>query len=157
MASYLGEVVGFLLLLAFTYHYVWPMLKKLMDSQAAAIRSSLSSADAARDSGERQLAEAQAALEAAHIEAAAIVERAEETSAQLRAEGEHRGQEEYERLVASAAAEADFERQRGREDVSREIGSIVMVATERVVAAEIDASLQRAFISDAIDAAEAMA
>jgi len=59
--------------------------------------------------------------------------------------------------VASAAAEADFERQRGREDVSREIGSIVMVATERVVAAEIDASLQRAFISDAIDAAEAMA
>jgi F-type H+-transporting ATPase subunit b len=157
MASYLAEVVGFLLLLAFTYHYVWPVLKKLMDSQVAAIRSSLSSADAARDNGERQLAEARTALEAAHLEAAVIVERAEETSAQLLLEGERRGQEGYERLVASAAAEAEFERQRGREEVSREIGLIVMAATEQVVAAEIDASLQRAFISETIDAAEAMA
>ena len=40
MASYLAEVVGFILLLAFTYRYVWPMLKRLMDSQAESIRSS---------------------------------------------------------------------------------------------------------------------
>jgi hypothetical protein len=32
-----------------------------------------------------------------------------------------------------------------------------MAATELVVAAEVDASLQRAFISETIDAAEAMA
>lgn len=156
MASYLAEVVGFILLLAFTYHYVWPMLKRLMDSQAESIRSSISSAEAAHDSGERQLVEARAALEAAHGEAEAIIERAHETSAQIRLEGERRGREEYDRLLASAAAEAEFERQRGRAEVTRQIGAIVMAATERVVAAEIDASLQRAFISEAIEVAEAM-
>ena len=108
MASYLAEVVGFILLLAFTYHYVWPMLKRLMDSQAESIRSSISSAEAARDSGERQLVEARAALEAAHGEAEAIIERAHETSAQIRLEGERRGREEYDRLLASAAAEAEI-------------------------------------------------
>ncbi|MGA3354717.1 MAG: F0F1 ATP synthase subunit B [Acidimicrobiales bacterium] len=157
MASYLAEVFGFLLLLAFTYRYAWPLLKRLMDSQAESIRSTLASSDAARDNGQRMLSEARDALEAARSEAEVIVERAHETSAQLRLEGERRGQEEHDRLVASAAAEAQFERQRAREEITREIGAIVMAATERVVAAEVDASLQRAFISETIDAAEAMA
>ena len=129
-----------------------------MNAQAESIRSSLASADAAAESGrQRMLAEARAALEAAQAEATAIIERAHETSAQLRLEGERRGREEYDRLVASAAAEAEFERQRAREEVTRQIGAIVMAATELVVAAEIDASRQRTLISETIDAAEAMA
>ena len=58
--------------------------------------------------------------------------------------------------MASADAEADFERQRAREEVMRQVGAIVMAATELVVAAEIDSSLQREFIGETIDAAEAM-
>ncbi|MGD0945259.1 MAG: F0F1 ATP synthase subunit B [Acidimicrobiales bacterium] len=157
MLYYLAEVLGFLLLLAFTYRYVWPWLKKLMNHQAEAIRSSLTSADSASETGRHMLDEARAALEAAHSEAVAIIERAHETSAQLLLEGERRGREEHDRLVASAAAEADFERKRARDEVTREIGAVVMAATELVVAAEVDASLQRAFISETIDAAEAMA
>ena len=157
MAAYLAEVFGFLLLIGFIYRYVRPPLKKLMNSQAESIRSSLSNADSAEESGQRVLTEARAGLEAAHAEVTAIIDRAHETSAQLRLEGERRGREEYERIVASAAAEAEFERQRALAEVTREIGAIVMAATERVVGAEIDASLQRAFISETIAAAEAMA
>ena len=112
MASYVAELVGFLLLFAFIYRYVRPPLKRLMAKQAEAIRSSISTADAAVENGERMLAEARAALEQARLEATAIIERAHETSAQLRLEGERRGREEYERLVASAASEVDLERQR---------------------------------------------
>ena len=156
MASYLAEVFGFLLLGVFIYRYVRPPLKKLMDRQAESIRSSLSSADAGLESGQRMLEEARSALEAAHSEATAIIERAHETSAQFLLEGERHGREEYDRLVASADAEADFERQRAREEVMRQVGAIVMAATELVVAAEIDSSLQREFIGETIDAAEAM-
>jgi F-type H+-transporting ATPase subunit b len=117
---------------------------------------SISSADAALETSQRTLAEARTALETAHCDATSIVERARETSAQLLLEGERRGREEYERLIMSAAAEAEFERQRARAEVTREVGAIVMAAAERVVAAEIDETLQRAFISETIDAAEAM-
>ena len=157
MASYLAEVFGFLLLGVFIYRYVKPPLKKLMDRQAESIRSTLASADAGLETSEHMLVQARAALQAAHSEATAIVERAHETSAQLLLEGERHGRDEYERLVASAAAEADFERQRAREEVTRQVGAIVMAATELVVAAEIDSSLQRVFIGETIDAAEAMA
>jgi F-type H+-transporting ATPase subunit b len=157
VASYLAEVVGFVLLIAATYRYAWPLLRKLMDNQAESIRSSLASADAGLESSQQMLADARAALEAAHSDAMAIIEQAHETSAQLLAEGEGRGRDQYDRLVTSAAAEAEFERQRAREEVARQVGAIVMAATERVVAAEIDASLQRVFIGETIDAAEAMA
>ena len=157
MASYLAEVFGFLLLGIFIYRYVKPPLKKLMDRQAESIRSTLASADAGLETSERMLEQARAALQAARAEATAIVERAHETSAQLLLEGERHGRDEYERLVASAAAEADFERQRAREEVTRQVGAIVMAATELVVAAEIDSSLQRVLIGETIDAAEAMA
>lgn len=159
MAAYLAEVFGFLLLGVFVYRfrYAWPWLRQQMNKQADSIRSSLSSADAAFESGQRMLAEARAALEAAHSDATAIIERAHETSAQLLLDGEHRGREQYDRLVTSAATEGDFERHRAQEEVTRQVGAIVMAATEVVVAAEIDASLQRAFIGETIDAAEAMA
>ena len=156
MASYLAELFGFLLFLFVTFRFVWPLLRQQMDKQSDSIRLSISSADAALETSQRMLAEARAALEAAHSDATSIVERAHETSAQLLLEGERRGREEYERLVMSAAAEAEFERQRARAEVTREVGAIVMAAAERVVAAEIDETLQRAFISETIDAAEAM-
>ena len=156
MASYLAELFGFLLFLFVTFRFVWPLLRQQMDKQSDSIRLSISSADAALETSQRMLAEARAALEAAHSDATSIVERAHETSAQLLLEGERRGREEYERLIMSAAAEAEFERQRARAEVTREVGAIVMAAAERVVAAEIDETLQRAFISETIDAAEAM-
>ncbi|MGD1011533.1 MAG: F0F1 ATP synthase subunit B [Acidimicrobiales bacterium] len=157
MAAYLAEAVGFVLFLAFIYRYVRPFLKRMMDRQADAIRTSLSSADAAAENGERILADARAALEAARSEAAEIIARSEEIAAQIISDGKLRGQEEHDRLVAGAAVVADFECQRAKEEVTREVGSIVMDATELVVAAEIDASLQRVFIGKTIDAAEAMA
>lgn len=157
MASYLAEVVGFLLLLAFTYRYVWPLLKKLMDAQAESIRTSLAASETARESGQRMLAEARQALEGAQSEAGSIIEQAHETAAQILRDGERRGREEYDRLVTSAAAESEFERQRALEEVTRQIGAIVMAATEQVVTAELDAPLQRAFIAETIGVAEAMA
>ena len=156
MASYLAELLGFLLFLGFTYRYAWPPIRRMMDKQAESIGASLAAADAAVESSARSVADARAALDAAKSEATGIMEQAHETSAQLRLEGERRGREEYDRLVANAQVESNFARQRAREEVTRQVGVIVMAATELVVAAELDASRQRSLIGEAIDAAEAM-
>lgn len=157
MAGYIAEVVGFLLLLAFIGRYVAPPLRRLMDRQAATISATLSSADEAVEAASAELAAARQELARAHEQATAIVERAHETSAQLRLEGERHGREEFERIIANAAAEADLERQRARQEIAAEIGSLVVATAEKVVAAELDAPVQRAFIAETIDAAEAIA
>ncbi len=157
MASYIAEIIGFLLLIGFLYRYVRPLLATMMKRQAEAIRYSIDSAAEALQSAQQALAEARAGLEAAKTEVTGILERAHQTSAQLRLEGERRGREEYDRLVASAAAEADFAVKRARDEVTRQVGAVVMAATERVVAAELDEARQRTLIGETIDAAEAMA
>jgi len=157
VAGYIAELVGFVLLLVFIYRWVAPPLKRLMDRRAATIAATLSSADAAVRSAEGELASAKEALARARDQASEIVERAHETAAQLRLEGERRGREEYQRIVANAAAEAGLERERARQEIAAEIGAIVVDTAEKVVAAEIDAPVQRAFIAEAIEAAEAIA
>ena len=157
MAGYLAEVIGFIVFLGLVYRYAWPWLKKMMSQQAEAIRSSISSADDAADGARRALDRgAGSALGAAQRDVTAILEEAHQTSAQLRLEGERRGREEQDRIVASAAAESEFELQRAREEVTRQVGTVVMAVTELVVAAELDAARQRALIGETIDAAEAM-
>jgi len=156
VASYLAELLGFLLFLGFTYRYAWPPIRRMMDKQAESIGASLATADSAVEISARSLTDARAALEAAKSEATGIIEQAHETSAQLRLEGERRGREEYDRLVANAEVESNFARQRAREEVTRQVGVIVMAATELVVAAELDAPRQRTLIGETIDAAEAM-
>lgn len=157
MAKFIGECVGLLLAFVFIAWLVWPLLKKMMVAQEESIRLSISSADEARDAAATELIAAKDRLEAARDDATSILEQARRTADQLRAEGVARGEDEYERLLESAAAEAEFERQRAREEVMREIGVIVMAATERVVTAELDVGRQRGLIGEAIDAAEAMA
>lgn len=154
--KFIGECVGLLLVFAFIAWKVAPPLRRLMHQQEETIRSSISSADETRAGAEAELASARARLEAARGEAATIVEQARVTAAQLEAEGVARGEADYARLVQNAEVEAEFERQRAREEVTREVGAVVMAATERVVAAELDAGRQRALISETIGAAEAI-
>ncbi len=156
IAKFIGECVGLLLVFAFIAWKVAPPLKRLMDRQEDTIRSSIDSADQARAEAEAQLETARSRLEAAHDEAAVILDQARRTAAQLEAEGAQRGEEDYLRLVANAEVEAEFERQRAREEVTRELGQVIMAATARVVEAELDAARQRSLISEAIDAAEAI-
>lgn len=157
MAKFIAECAGLLLVFAFIAWKVWPPLSRMMAKQEASIRSSIESADEARSTAEVELEAARARLASAHGDAGAITDQARQTAAQLRAEGERRGAEEYERLVQSAKAEIEFERQRAREEVTREVGAVVMAATEQVVRAELDLQRQHGLISEAIDAAEAMA
>jgi len=84
-----------------------------------------------------------------------IIERAHETSAQLLLDGEHRAGSSTTGSSRAPQPRATSSATR-QEEVTRQVGAIVMAATEVVVAAEIDAS-PAAFIGETIDAAEAMA
>lgn len=156
MAKLIGEVVGLVLVIAFIVWKIRPPLKRLMAQQEEGIRTSIAAADAAEAAATHQLERARRSLEAARDDAAAIVELARRTAEQIHAEAERRGAAVYERLVESAASEADLERQRVRHEIMNEVGTVVMAATERVVAAEADGERQRALVSEAIGAAEAM-
>jgi F-type H+-transporting ATPase subunit b len=153
--TFVLQLVAFLLVLGFLAKYVLPLLRKAMADRAEHIRSSIQSAEDAKRDAEALASERREQLESARAEARQIIDQANEIAGQLKEEGRQRGQEEHDRLVASAQAEIDLERDRARSEVMGELGSLVLEAAERVIGAGLDDDRHRALVEEAISAAQA--
>lgn len=153
MGAYYAELVGFVVFIAIILWKVVPAAQRMLDRRREAIRSTIDGAAVMLKAAEEELERRKALLEEARREAEVIRERAVATAAQLLADGHVRAAQEYDRLVEAAGGEIERERQRAREEVSRQIGAIVVDAAERVVRAEIDAARQRALVDEVISAA----
>jgi F-type H+-transporting ATPase subunit b len=152
--TFIEELIAFLLVLAFFAKVVLPPLRKVMNERAEHIRTSIQSAEDARRDAEAISAERRLALENARTEARAIVDQANETAEQLREEGRQRGQQEYDRLLVNARVDIEQERQRARDEVMGDVGSLVLRAAEQVIGGALDAERHRALVLQAIAAAE---
>jgi F-type H+-transporting ATPase subunit b len=154
-ATFFYELVAFLLVLAFVAKVVLPPLRKVMNEREAHIRNSIQGAEDAKREADELAKRRRELLEAARQEAREIVDQANEIAEQLREEGRQRGIDERERLVASAQADIDLERERARSEVMNELGSLVLEAAERVIGAGLDDERHRARVEEAISAAQA--
>ena len=153
--SYVLEVVGLVLAVLVVVRWVVPPLRRAMAAQLESVRSQLAAGDDAREAAARLVAERRDELARAKAEAAALVEQARESAAQVLADGRRRGEEEHDRLVARAGIEATLARSRARDAVARKIAALVVEAAELVVAAELDDTIHHHLIAEAIEAAEA--
>lgn len=154
-AAFYEEIAGLVLFLAFAiFKFPGPLLKRAMDARQRAIGAQLDAGEQARAQAEALVASRRAALEAAKGDAANLVEQARGSAERLRADGERRAGEEYERLVAKAAADLELERARMRDEVIAELSGLVVAGATEVVEAELDTGRQHRLIGEAISAAE---
>jgi F-type H+-transporting ATPase subunit b len=153
---YFAELLAFAILLVIILRWkrIWPALRGLMDKRRETIKASIESASAAREAAETELARRKELLEEARLQSERILVTARETAAQLTAEGERRGEEEYQRLVDGAQAEIAVERARARDELTALTGALVVEAAERVVRAELDSARQHALLDEVIAVAE---
>jgi F-type H+-transporting ATPase subunit b len=116
-ATFIVELVAFLVVLAFIGKYVLPYLKKALDERAALIGSQLAAADEAKADASAADDERRAALEEARHAGPEIVAQANRTAERC-APTPRPGAEEYERIVGSAEAEVALARQRAVEEAA---------------------------------------
>ncbi len=154
MSAYLAELVGFAIFIGLIIWKVLPAVQRLLDRRRDTIRSAIDGAAAALKVAEEELARRKALLEEARVEATAIVAQGEQTSAQLREDGRVRAEEDYQRTIRDARAEIEREAQRARDEVTQEVGEIVLAAAEKVVRAEVDPARQSALVDQVIAAAQ---
>ncbi|MGH9297182.1 MAG: F0F1 ATP synthase subunit B, partial [Acidimicrobiales bacterium] len=152
--TFVLELIAFLLIVFFFARVILPPLRKAMADRETQIRNSIQSAEEARRDAARSAERRREALEAARLEARQIVDQANQTAEQLREEGRQKGQQEYERLVQAARGEIELERQRARDEVMTDVGSLVLRAAERVIGAGLDDERHRALVDEAITAAQ---
>ncbi|HUY21953.1 MAG TPA: F0F1 ATP synthase subunit B [Acidimicrobiales bacterium] len=151
-ATLIVEIVAFLIVLGVIWKYVLPVLDKALGERQEQIRTSLEAAEQARAEADETRAQRQATIDEARQQARDIVTQANRTAQRMHADAEERAQLEYDRLVARADAEITMARRRAVDEVSAQVGELVLSVARQVIGREIDASSHRALIDEAVAA-----
>jgi F-type H+-transporting ATPase subunit b len=146
------EIVAFLLVLAFIARVVLPPLNKALKERQEEIRVSLEAAEAAKVEADETRSQRQGILDEARNRARDIVAQANKAAEGVAAQSEERGQQEYDRLVRAAETDIALARQRAVDEVSAQLGALVMSVARQVIGREIDATSHRALIDEAVAA-----
>ncbi len=153
-ATFIVEVVAFLIILGILAKYVLPPIDKAVKKRQDEIRIGLEEAE----EGRRQLARAKEerakSIEEARREARSIIEKATEQAETERAEIVKRGQEEYDRRLSRAQAELELSVKRATEELRQQVVDLVIKTSERVIRSQLDTEGHRDLIEQAIESVE---
>jgi F-type H+-transporting ATPase subunit b len=153
--TFIVEIIAFLIVLAVVGWKVVPILNKALEDRQGQIKASLEAAEAARAEADARRREREQILEEARAQAREIVAQANATAERLREEAQRRAQEEHDRILASAEQEIAQARQRAVDDVSAQVGALVLAVARQVVGREVDAEAHRALLEEAAAALRA--
>jgi F-type H+-transporting ATPase subunit b len=125
--------LAFLIVFALLAKVLMPRISQTLAVRTDAIEGGLKRADDAQAEAQRVLAQYRAQLADARHEAARIREQANEEAAQILAQGRADGVAERERIIASASAQIDADRQQALTVLRAEVGSLAVELASRIV------------------------
>ena len=158
--TFIVETVGFLLMLLFLSYVplpflgipkpVFPWIIDIAEARQREITTKLHEAEQARQQAEARLKDADAKLVDARKTADAVIEGANRSGEQLRAELRQKAEAEHERIVESAKRDIEAERERALQSARSEVAGMVVAATEKVIGETLDERKHHELIERAI-------
>jgi F-type H+-transporting ATPase subunit b len=126
-------LVTFAIIFFALWKRVLPRMSAMLAARTDAIEGGLKRADDAQAEARQVLKQYQAQLADARHEAARLREQANEEAAQIVAQGRANGVAERERIIASANAQIEADRQQALTALRAEVGSLAVELASRVV------------------------
>jgi F-type H+-transporting ATPase subunit b len=137
-ATFIGQIVVFLILLWFIAKVVVPMIGGSMDARQKKIAEGL----AAAERGQKDLGEAQARADAvireARERANQIIDQASRRSGEMVESAKSTATQEGDRLLAAAKQQIELESTRAREELRRDVARLAVASASKVLGREID-------------------
>jgi F-type H+-transporting ATPase subunit b len=137
-ATLIGQMLFFVVFVAFTMKFVWPLITTAMAERQKKIADGLAAADRAAHSLELAQEKAAAALREAKAEAGRIIELANKRAAEIVDEGKQQARTEGERILTAAKAEVDQEAHRAREQLRKQVSALAVAGAEKILAKSVD-------------------
>ncbi len=137
-ATFIVEVVAFLVILWLLGRYVLPPINKALTDRQAAIKKEFAEAEEAKAKAEAAEQEYRSQLVEARHEAARIREEAREEGAAIIAEMREQAQAESERIVKHAHLQIDAERQQVVQQLRRQVGTMATTLAGRIVGESLE-------------------
>lgn len=142
----IGQSVTFFVFLWFCHKFVWPHIVNAMAERAKKIADGLDAADRANRDLELAQAKATDQLRKAKEEAALIIEQANRRASQIVEEAKAQGRAEGDRQVAAARAEFDQDVMRTKEDLRKQLATLVVAGAEKILEAQVNEQAHSALL-----------
>ena len=153
--SLLVQVVNFLVLLALLYRFLYKPLTTTLESRSAAIKQQLAEAQAAREAAQRQLAEFETRLRTTQAEAQATRDRVLREAAEARERLTAEARQEAARLVGEAQTQVAQEVRRARSELRAEVGTLATQIAERLIGKSLRDEDHQRLVREAVARLEA--
>jgi F-type H+-transporting ATPase subunit b len=138
-ATLIGQAVGFLVLVWFTWKFIWPPLLGAIEERQKKIADGLAAADRGQKDLDEAKTKANEIVREARDKAVQVVDQAHKRSGEVIDEAKHTAVAEGERLVSAARAEVASEAGRARDGLRRDVATLALAGAERLLGREVDA------------------
>jgi F-type H+-transporting ATPase subunit b len=141
-------LIGFVVVFGVLGKMLLPRIQKTLEERTEAIEGGLKKAEEAQEEANRQLKAYRDQFEDARHESARLREEAREQGSQILAELRAQGEAEKARLIESAQAQIDAERQQALNTLRREIGELATELAGRVVGESLQDTARQSRVVD---------
>lgn len=149
-ATFVVELVAFLIVLGVLAKYVLPYITSAMDTRQATIRQALVDAEDAKRRAAEAETEYTRVVGDARTQARSIVEEANRMADQMRTEKREQADREYEQRIAQAQPDIEAQTRRASEQLRQQAADLAIAVAEKVIGEGIDAQAQRSLIDRTI-------
>jgi F-type H+-transporting ATPase subunit b len=147
-ATLIGQAIAFLILIAFTWKFVWPPLLGAIETRQKKIAEGLAAADRGQQDLENAKNEALSIVREAHGKASQIVDQASRRAGEMVEEARGTAAAEGERIVTAARNEVATETARVRGELRAEVAKLAVAGATQVLKREVDAAAHAALLDE---------
>jgi F-type H+-transporting ATPase subunit b len=137
-ATFIGQIVIFVLLLWFIYKVVAPMLAGPIGERQRKIADGLAAAEKGQEELKAASSRANDVLREARERARSVEDQAQRRANETVEAAKHTAQTEGARIVAAARVEVGNEQQKVRDQLSRDVGSLIVAGASKLLEREVD-------------------
>ena len=130
--------LSFLIVVVLLCKFGFPVILKALDSRKDYIRTSLESAEEARQKLDNLQAEMDSVRKDAEVQKTEILKSAAETREKILDEARRRASEESERIISAAKASAEVEREAILRDARHQVALISIAISEKILRGKLE-------------------
>ena len=146
-ATFIFQMIVFLILVWFTMTYIWPPITAKLDERAKKIADGLSAADRAKAELANANKRVEEQLSAARNDAAQRLADAERLGQSMVEEAKTRASDEGAKIIAAAKAEATQEAAKAREVLREQVAALAVKGAEQILKREVNAGVHAELLS----------
>jgi F-type H+-transporting ATPase subunit b len=144
-------MITFMILVGVTMKYIWPPMMKALEDRRKQIADGLEAADRGHHEFELARHRATETLRDAKLEAAKILDQANQRAARAVEDAKDKARQEGDRLIALAKEQIAQEKHIAHQDLLKQVGSLAISSAEKILEKKIDETANNALVDQLID------